>query len=114
MPKKLTGNQNGFPDTNGYHDYSQFSRFDAQPFVPQPPPQTQQHQPSPPNVKLRPSVTHASSAENGLSNSSDFTSGLATTMDFEQPEMNGNISSSEEKDNLTPAQSRRKAQNRAA
>ncbi|MCJ1282126.1 hypothetical protein MMC26_001449 [Xylographa opegraphella] len=69
--------------------------------------QQQQHheQHSPPASHHRPSVvalTHSESS-NGVTSNGDYDN-----------DQNGNRSSSEEKESLTPAQSRRKAQNRAA
>jgi len=44
----------------------------------------------------------------------DNPNGVVSSEDFDNNDQNGNRSSSEEKESLTPAQSRRKAQNRAA
>ncbi|MCJ1402086.1 hypothetical protein MMC11_005305 [Xylographa trunciseda] len=110
-PAHSYGNQddhNGDPlgvyqNANGFQTLDQPFHFNPNGYIPQ---QQQQHeQQSPPSSHHRASVvalTHTDSS-NGVTSNGEY-----------ENDQGGNRSSSEEKEILTPAQSRRKAQNRAA
>ncbi|MCJ1291039.1 hypothetical protein MMC34_002581 [Xylographa carneopallida] len=99
-----------YQTTNGFQALDQSFQFNPNAFIlqqqQQQQPQQQQHeQHSPPASHHRASVvalTHSESS-NGVTSNGEYDN-----------DQHGNRSSSEEKESLTPAQSRRKAQNRAA
>ncbi|MCJ1413843.1 hypothetical protein MMC32_000168 [Xylographa parallela] len=97
-----------YQTANGFQNLEQPFQFNPNAFIPQQQQQQQQQQHeqhSPPASHHRASVvalTHTESS-NGVTSNGEYDN-----------DQNGNRSSSEEKESLTPAQSRRKAQNRAA
>ena len=96
--------QDAYNDPNAFNFFDQTAHFEpAQITLPQ----------SPPHVIPRPSMPHALPYDSSSSNSAD----VLPDVEFDQNQggRGGREGSSDDdKDNLTPAQSRRKAQNRAA
>lgn len=94
--------QDNYSDPNAFQFFENNATFEAASITlpPQTPPVTFSHD-------ARPSITNALPFESSGSIGND----MNTDADFDQ--IRGG-SSEEDKDNLTPAQSRRKAQNRAA
>lgn len=93
---RLTPAQDAFHDPNGFVAFEQSFNFAPQSMIPAPQ--------SPPHSIHRNSMSQAIPGETSLD----------IQADFEIYEPGQGRSSDDEKDNLTPAQSRRKAQNRAA
>ncbi|KAL2037861.1 hypothetical protein N7G274_009335 [Stereocaulon virgatum] len=90
-----------FNDLNAFaYPFDQTSHFNANPIIPPPA--------SPPQSISRPSISHALPYDSSSSLPNDG------SIDQEYDQAPGRGSSDEDKDNLTPAQTRRKAQNRAA
>ncbi|MCJ1474551.1 hypothetical protein MMC13_003210 [Lambiella insularis] len=89
-----------YQTTSGFQSFDQSFQFNPNVFVPQPP--EQQSPPISHHGPLVAALTHTESS-NGINSNGEY-----------ENDQNGNRSSSEEKEILTPAQSRRKAQNRAA
>lgn len=92
--------QDAFNDPNAFQFFDQTAHFNAHSIIP--PPQ------SPPHSLHRPSISHALPYDSSGSISNE----VLGDVEFDQAPRGG--SSDDDKDNLTPAQSRRKAQNRAA
>lgn len=94
--------QDAFNDPNAFnHYFEQPIQYNTNHIVPPPPA-------SPPHSIHRPSVSQALPYESSNSLASEV------IVDPEYDQAPGRGSSDDDKDNLTPAQSRRKAQNRAA
>lgn len=89
--------QNTYHASNNYQAFDSSYHYNPNPLVPQ-------VQQSPPPSQHTPSLGASFESENPNSVSNDY----------DNPEQSQTRSSSEEKESLTPAQSRRKAQNRAA
>ena len=93
--------QDAFNDPNAFnHYFEQPMQYNTTHIVPPPA--------SPPHSIHRPSISHALPYESSNSLPNDV------VIDPEYDQAQGRGSSDDDKDNLTPAQSRRKAQNRAA
>lgn len=92
--------KDAYNDPNAFQFLDQTAQFNTAPLVP--PPQ------SPPHSLHRPSISQALPYDSSGSGSND----VLGDVEFDQTQRAG--SSDDDKDNLTPAQSRRKAQNRAA
>ncbi|KAG8534365.1 uncharacterized protein KY384_001210 [Bacidia gigantensis] len=100
-----------FNDPSTFQFFDQNATFDPTPqFAPPPPPPAPSH--SPPN----PSIPRIASIPNMMryDSSGSMPNETNTEVDFGEQQGGRAGSSDDEKDNLTPAQSRRKAQNRAA
>lgn len=93
--------QDAFNDPNAFtHFFDQTPQFNSNAIIPPPA--------SPPQSIHRPSISHVLPYDSSSSLPNDG------SVDQEYDQAPGRGSSDEDKDNLTPAQSRRKAQNRAA
>ena len=93
--------QDAFNDPNAFnHYFEQPMQYNTNHIVPPPA--------SPPHSIHQPSISHALPYESSTSLANEV------VIDQEYDQGQGRGSSDDDKDNLTPAQSRRKAQNRAA